>query len=106
MLPALTAEELKPTSSNQFASRSNFSDSADFIGWYANKGFFNGFKKNDARGLYLAYHEGYKGYSDRTYRKKPWLMDVASRVQKRSEMYQKQYWGCAEDLKKKRFFIF
>ena len=28
------------------------------------------------------------------------------RVQSRSEMYQKQYWGCAKDLKKKRFFIF
>ena len=42
----------------------------------------------------------------RTYRKKQWLIKVADRVQSRSEMYQKQYWGCAKDLKKKRFFIF
>ena len=101
-----TWQDYKEETSNQFASRNNFSDSADFIGWYANKGFFNGFKKNDARALYLAYHEGYKGYSERTYRKKPWLIKVADRVQSRSVMYQKQYWGCAKDLKKKRFFIF
>ena len=83
------------------------SDALDFIGWYNYKSHKQlGIGLNNPENLYLAYHEGYKGYSDRTYRKKPWLMDVASRVQKRSEMYQKQYWGCAEDLKKKRFFIF
>ena len=42
-----TWQDYKEETSNQFASRNNFSDSADFIGWYANKGFFNGFKKND-----------------------------------------------------------
>ena len=92
--------------SNRFARRDNFSDSADFIGWYASKGYFQGFEKQDARSLYLAYHEGYTGFRNKTYRKKQWLIQVADRVQAKSQIYQQQYWGCAEELKKKRFIIF
>ena len=101
-----TWDDYKDETGNGGADRNNFSDSADFIGWYASKGFYQGFERNDARSLYLAYHEGYGGFKKRTYRKKQWLIKVADRVQSRSEMYQKQYWGCAKDLKKKRFFIF
>ena len=98
--------DYKDETGNGGADRNNFSDSVDFIGWYASKGFYQGFERTDARSLYLAYHEGYGGFKKRTYRKKQWLIKVADRVQSRSEMYQKQYWGCAKDLKKKRFFIF
>ena len=91
---------------NSRAKRTNFSDSADFVGWYASKGFYQGFSSTDARSLYLAYHEGYSGFKKKTYRKKQWLIRVADRVQARSNMYQKQYWGCAKELKKKRFFFF
>ena len=101
-----TWDDYKDETGNGGADRNNFSDSADFIGWYASKGFYKGFERTDARSLYLAYHEGYGGFKKRTYRKKQWLIKVADRVQSRSEMYQKQYWGCAKDLKKKRFFIF
>ena len=101
-----TWDDYKDETGNGGADRNNFSDSADFIDWYASKGFYQGFERTDARSLYLAYHEGYGGFKKRTYRKKQWLIKVADRVQSRSEMYQKQYWGCAKDLKKKRFFIF
>ena len=101
-----TWDDYKDETGNGGADRNNFSDSADFIGWYASKGFYQGFERTDARSLYLAYHEGYGGFKKRTYRKKQSLIKVADRVQSRSEMYQKQYWGCAKDLKKKRFFIF
>ena len=101
-----TWDDYKDEAGSGGADRNNFSDSADFIGWYASKGFYQGFERTDARSLYLAYHEGYGGFKKRTYRKKQWLIKVADRVQSRSEMYQKQYWGCAKDLKKKRFFIF
>ena len=97
----------KKETGRRFVSRTNFADSVDFIGWYNKRNSKNlGIPIDNARLLYLAYHEGYKGYSERTYRKKPWLIKVADRVQSRSVMYQKQYWGCAKDLKKKRFFIF
>ena len=91
---------------NTRASRKDFADSADFIGWYASKGYYQGFEKTDARSLYLAYHEGYGGFEKKTYRKKQWLIKVADRVQARSTKYQKQYWGCAKELKRKKFIFF
>ena len=101
-----TWEDYKDETGNTRASRKNFQDSADFIGWYASKGYYQGFEKTDARSLYLAYHEGYTGFKKKTYRKKQWLIKVADRVQGRSTKYQKQYWGCAKELKRKRFLFF
>ncbi|MEL0207690.1 MAG: transglycosylase SLT domain-containing protein [Gammaproteobacteria bacterium] len=101
-----TWQDYKNETGNSRASRTDFNDSADFVGWYASKGFYQGFSPTDARSLYLAYHEGYTGYKKKTYRKKQWLIRVADRVQARSTMYQKQYWGCSKELKKKRFFFF
>ena len=69
-----TWDDYKDETGNGGADRNNFSDSADFIGWYASKGFYQGFERTDARSLYLAYHEGYGGFKKRTYRKKQWLI--------------------------------
>ena len=101
-----TWDDYKDETGNTRANRKNFSDSADFIGWYASKGYYQGFEKTDARSLYLAYHEGYGGFEKKSYRKKQWLIKVADRVQSRSTKYQKQYWGCAKELKKKKFIFF
>ncbi|MDA0755028.1 MAG: transglycosylase SLT domain-containing protein [Proteobacteria bacterium] len=102
----MTWEDYKEETGNTRANRKDFKDSADFIGWYASKGYYQGFDRLDARSLYLAYHEGYGGFKKKTYRKKPWLIKVADRVQARSTKYQQQYWGCAKELKKNRFFFF
>ena len=102
----MTWDDYIDETGNSGASRSNFSDSADFIGWYASKGYYQGFDRLDARSLYLAYHEGYGGFKKKTYRKKPWLIKVADRVQARSTKYQQQYWSCAGELKKKKYFFF
>ena len=101
-----TWDDYKDETGNARAKRKNFNDSADFIGWYASKGYYQGLKKSDVRSLYLAYHEGYGGFERRTYLDKQWLINVADRVQERSIKYQKQYWGCAEELKKKKFIFF
>ena len=101
-----TWDDYKDETGNKRANRKNFSDSADFIGWYASKGYYQGFEKTDARSLYLAYHEGYGGFEKKSYRKKQWLIKVADRVQARSTKYQKQYWGCAKELRKKKFIFF
>ena len=102
----MTWEDYKEETGNTGANRKDFKDSADFIGWYASKGYYQGFDRLDARSLYLAYHEGYGGFKKKTYRKKSWLIKVADRVQTRSTKYQQQYWGCAKELKKKRFLFF
>ena len=101
-----TWDDYKDETGNTRANRRNFSDSADFIGWYASKGYYQGFKKTDAKSLYLAYHEGYGGFEKKSYLKKQWLIKVADRVQARSTKYQKQYWGCAKELRKKKFIFF
>ena len=97
--------DYKDETGNTRANRKNLM-TADFIGWYASKGYYQGFDQTDARSLYLAYHEGYGGFKKKSYRQKQWLINVADRVQARSTKYQKQYWGCAEELKKKRFLFF
>ncbi|MDC0598462.1 hypothetical protein OAP18_01265, partial [Gammaproteobacteria bacterium] len=47
---------------------------------------------------YLAYHEGNGGFERRTYRNKPWLIDVSRKVQTNSNRYQQQYLQCEDKL--------
>ena len=102
-----TWDTYKRSTGSWGADRNDFDDAIDFIGWYNDQSHRkNGIGKSDAYNLYLAYHEGYGGFKKKTYRKKQWLIRVADRVQARSTMYQKQYWGCAKELKKKKFFFF
>lgn len=50
------------------ASRDDFADALDFMGWYIQKSQrVNGVSKWDAYGQYLNYHEGWGGYRNRSY---------------------------------------
>ncbi len=81
------------------ASRQDFDDAIDFVGWYMDKTYtVNGVYKYDAYGQYLNYHEGWGGYRQRTYAAKAWLPPVASKVQARSQLYAAQYARCKDDL--------
>ncbi len=56
------------------ASRDNFADALDFMGWYMSKSQrINGVSKWDAYGQYLNYHEGWTGYRNRSFDRKAWL---------------------------------
>jgi len=89
------------------ASRVNFADAADFIGWYINKTYtINNVSKNDAYNQYLAYHEGHGGFKNKTYKSKDWLIDVANQVKSRANNYQNQLQDCKSKFKKKFFGIF
>ena len=99
-----TWEDYERLSGNGRASRSNFSDAVDFVGWYnANSSRINGISKSDARGLYFAYHEGNGGYQRGTYREKQWLLDAGGRVQSNSDRFAIQLNGCREELDKNWF---
>ena len=51
------------------ASRSDFADAIDFIGWYNHKTQRkNGVPLSNTYALYLAYHEGHGGYRRKTYK--------------------------------------
>jgi hypothetical protein len=82
-----------------FASRDDFDDAMDFMGWYINKTQkLNGVSKWDAYGQYLNYHEGWGGYRAKSYERKPWLVRVAHKVQARADRFRKQYAGCKDEL--------
>lgn len=84
---------------NRWASRSNFHDAIDFMGWFIYKTHqINGISKWDARRQYLNYHEGWGGYRRGTYKSKPWLIKVADRVNARSKRYASQYHTCKKEL--------
>jgi hypothetical protein len=82
-----------------FASRNNFGDAVDFIGWYANQANRQaGIPRTDVYDLYLAYHEGIGGFIRQTYLNKSWLMQVAKKVKLRSQIYETQLKRCGKLL--------
>jgi hypothetical protein len=80
-------------------SRDNFDDAIMFIGWYtAGTQKQLGISKWDTYNQYLAYHEGRGGFSRGTFRSKPWLMQVARKVEQQSKVYGAQLKQCRGEL--------
>ena len=91
-----TWDEYTRDAGNWGADRDDFGDATDFIGWYcARSARGAGISKDDAFRLYLAYHEGDGGFRRGTYRRKPWLLGIAWRVQARADLYARQLTTCA-----------
>ena len=85
----------RQSSGHYFASRQNFRDAVDFIGWYVNGANQRAnIPRTDAYRLYLAYHEGVGGYMQKTYLRKPWLIQVAHKVSAQAAIYQAQLATC------------
>lgn len=102
-----TWREYKRATGNRFADRDDFSDAADFIGWYINRSRLKlNLPVENISHHYLAYHEGIGGYTRGTYKNKPWLQGVAQKVQARSLDYSSQLVVCEEELSRRRFLIF
>ena len=81
------------------ASRDDFEDATDFVGWYMQQSSRElGINPDDAYRHYLAYHEGAGGYSRGSYRQKPWLMNVAQNVAKTARRYDGQLTRCRGDF--------
>lgn len=87
---------------NWGADRDKFDDALDFIGWYSQQTQArNGVALDDAYRQYLNYHEGWGGYSRKSYqaKNKAWLRKVGRRVEMRSADYERQYSNCQEHLR-------
>ncbi|MDR0809316.1 MAG: lytic transglycosylase [Gemmobacter sp.] len=90
-----TWEEYQNETRNRSARRDRIEDATDFMGWYMDGTAQRlGVSKGDARSQYLAYHEGRTGFINRSYEGKSWLVDVADRVQSRSDRYAGQLSTC------------
>ena len=87
------------------ASRANFIDVTDFIGWYSNQTTkILGIPQNDFFNQYLAYHEGHGGWKKKSFSTKKWLIDVAKNVESTGNKYNNQLKQCESELNKKGFF--
>ena len=94
-----TWKAYKKSTGRRGADRNDFADAMDFIGWYNDQSQrINKIKKTDAYNLYLAYHEGQGGFKKRSFAKKQWLKDVATKVTARSNAYASQLQTCEKKL--------
>jgi len=81
--------------------RDNFGDAINFIGWYANTSHRRlGISKSDPYRQYLAYHEGWGGYSRGSFTKKPQLLKIAASVKGQTGAYNSQLKKCRPLLDK------
>jgi hypothetical protein len=90
-----TWEEYQRSAGSRRSKRDDIGDASDFMGWYMDESSRSlGISKSDAEAQYLAYHEGRTGYASESYLGKPWLVEVAAKVQARSELYESQLAYC------------
>lgn len=100
-----TWELYKKSAGRWLARRNNFADALDFVGWYAYQAHRRaGIARNNAYELYLAYHEGIGGYERRTYLSKPWLINVARKVESKASVFHSQLARCKKQLGKKPWY--
>ena len=78
-----------------FRSRADMEDALDFVGWYNYKTWRElRIPRDDARRLYLAYHEGRGGYRRGTWKKKPAVQATARKVADTAGRYRSQLARC------------
>lgn len=76
-------------------SRADMEDALDFVGWYNHKTWRAlRIPRDDARRLYLAYHEGRGGYRRGTWKNKPAVQRAAQRVADTARRYRAQLQRC------------
>ena len=96
----VTWDEYVKEAERFWASRDDFADAIDFMGWYISKtNRLNGVSKWDGYNLYLNYHEGWGGFKRGSYKNKAWLLATAKKVDSRAKLYAGQLKQCEEALK-------
>ena len=91
--------DYKKATGNRGHDRDDFRDAINFIGWYTNKSHRRlGISKSDPFRQYLAYHEGWGGYSRGSFNKKPQLLNIAAKGKGQTEIYNAQLVRCRPEL--------
>ena len=89
----------KKENSRRGASRRDFDDSLDFIGWYLHTSKRQiGLSPGDTYSHYLAYHEGQTGFKKGTWKAKPSVQRYAERVAATANSYESQLNECRAGL--------
>ncbi len=88
---------------NHGADRDDFADAVDFVGWYCRVSHLEcGIPTDNARQLYLAYHEGWTGYRRASYRRKRQVLAAARRVAATAAAYERQVRACPRPIRRHR----
>ena len=89
------------------ASRSDFANATDFVGWFSYRAHVAlGISRDNAYDLYLAYHEGLQGYRNRAYRRNYSLLRSAREVRYYASRYHAQLLACQGSLPTKSWWHF
>ncbi|MFZ9035681.1 MAG: hypothetical protein ACO2ZM_06145 [Francisellaceae bacterium] len=90
-----TWSDYQKETGNGWASRSNFADAVDFIGWYGNMANrMAGVSRDNAYALYLAYYGGVGSYINRSYHADATVRGYANQTQKWAYTYARQLKNC------------
>ena len=94
-----TWDDYQRATGKKRAKRTRFSDAIDFVGWYIDRAHRElGIPRDDARRLYLSYHEGLTGYRRGNWRNNTWLQGAANKVATNSQRYAGQLATCRRFL--------
>jgi len=90
-----TWADYRQQTGNAHARRDEFADVVDFVGWYGDVIHrLASIPKEDAYHLYLAYHEGPRGFSLGNHQEKDWLLHVTRKVEGQAQRYRSQLAHC------------
>lgn len=90
-----TWDHYRRATGNFAASRTKFSDAADFIGWYDRQSVIrNAINPNDAYNLYLNYHMGHTAYSRANGQYSAAVRQAALRTDRMARIYDQQLRNC------------
>ena len=77
------------------ASRTNFADSIDFVGWYLNRAVRHlGVTAANTEALYASYHVGLSGYQAGAWRNSASITNSIATFQQQVQRYDSQYRAC------------
>lgn len=87
--------DYKERNAKPHANRTNFRDAIDFVGWYLDMAATTAnVPRDDAKNLYLTYHEGITGYIEGTWKGKKNVLVAATKVSENSNLFEAQLEDC------------
>ena len=90
-----TWDDYVKATKNRTASRTNFADSIDFVGWYLNRTVKHlGVATTNTEALYASYHAGLTGYQSGAWRNSPGIRNSVARFQRQVQQYERQLRTC------------
>ena len=90
-----TWNDYKERNKRPHANRTNFRDAIDFVGWYLDMAATHAkVPRDDAKNLYITYHEGITGYGEGAWKNQQKLLVAATKVSDNRDLFETQLEDC------------